>query len=292
MTSAIEHSSVLAAAAAYGRALAVPVDGQGHLDLDRWRDALGDRRDRARLPAGGQPRGRHPPAVPGRRRGLPGGRRAAGAGRDGGARSPRPELARLRVVGADRGRSGVRRPGIGRDPGDPARNALAGAVPGRRLPGRPLAGAAGRAGDRRRERGARDLAGRPRARSPPVSTSSSTGCGVGIAERVADVDVVGDPVARAPAPADLLGALRRRRDPHAGAGPGRFRRRQRVGLQREQRDPVARPRGDGRAHPRQHPDRTDPDHHRRRGRRPARRPVPDRRRDPDRRWAHRDRGRT
>ena len=32
----------------------------------------------------------------------------------------------------------------------------------------------------------------------PSSTASSTGCGSGIAERVSDVDVVGDPVARVP----------------------------------------------------------------------------------------------
>jgi cysteine desulfurase len=36
VTSAVEHSSVLAAADAYGRSRPVGVDAQGHLDLDRW----------------------------------------------------------------------------------------------------------------------------------------------------------------------------------------------------------------------------------------------------------------
>ncbi|GAA3617735.1 cysteine desulfurase/sulfurtransferase TusA family protein [Microlunatus ginsengisoli] len=42
VTSAIEHSSVLAAAGGHGRPVSVPVDGQGHLDLDRWRAALAE----------------------------------------------------------------------------------------------------------------------------------------------------------------------------------------------------------------------------------------------------------
>lgn len=41
VTSAIEHSAVLAAADAYGRASAVPVDSSGHLDQDRWRHDVG-----------------------------------------------------------------------------------------------------------------------------------------------------------------------------------------------------------------------------------------------------------
>jgi len=41
VTSAIEHSSTLAAAETYGRHLSVPVDGQGHLDLARWADEIG-----------------------------------------------------------------------------------------------------------------------------------------------------------------------------------------------------------------------------------------------------------
>jgi cysteine desulfurase len=41
VTSAIEHSSTLAAAETYGRHLSVPVDDQGHLDLARWADEIG-----------------------------------------------------------------------------------------------------------------------------------------------------------------------------------------------------------------------------------------------------------
>ncbi len=41
VTSAIEHSSTLAAAHAYGRAVSVPVDGQGHLDLTQWAADIG-----------------------------------------------------------------------------------------------------------------------------------------------------------------------------------------------------------------------------------------------------------
>jgi cysteine desulfurase len=41
VTTTIDHSSVLNAAAASGEHLAVPVDSQGHLDLDRWTAALG-----------------------------------------------------------------------------------------------------------------------------------------------------------------------------------------------------------------------------------------------------------
>jgi cysteine desulfurase len=40
VTTAIDHSSVLNAAAATGQHQAVEVDGQGHLDLDRWTDAV------------------------------------------------------------------------------------------------------------------------------------------------------------------------------------------------------------------------------------------------------------
>lgn len=36
VTSAIEHSSTLAAAETYGTQVPVPVDGQGHLDLEQW----------------------------------------------------------------------------------------------------------------------------------------------------------------------------------------------------------------------------------------------------------------
>jgi cysteine desulfurase len=41
VTSTIEHSSVLGAADAAGRRVAVPVHRDGHLDLDRWRAAVG-----------------------------------------------------------------------------------------------------------------------------------------------------------------------------------------------------------------------------------------------------------
>ena len=40
VTSTIDHSSVLSAADAAGRRVGVPVDREGHLDLDRWRTAV------------------------------------------------------------------------------------------------------------------------------------------------------------------------------------------------------------------------------------------------------------
>ena len=42
VTSAIDHSSVLAAAAAAGEHVTVAVDHQGRLDLDRWASAVGE----------------------------------------------------------------------------------------------------------------------------------------------------------------------------------------------------------------------------------------------------------
>ena len=63
------------------------------------------------------------------------------------------------------------------------------------------------------------------------------------------------------APADLQRVVRRRGDPDPRAGPGRLRRGQRLGLQRQLGDAVARPRRDGGPHPRQRTDRADPDHH-------------------------------
>src|SRR4030095_12559670 len=41
VTTAIDHSSVLAAAAAAGVHDAVQVDHEGHVDLNRWTDAVG-----------------------------------------------------------------------------------------------------------------------------------------------------------------------------------------------------------------------------------------------------------
>ena len=40
ITTAVDHSSVLTAAAAHGEHIAVGVDAQGHLDLDEWATAI------------------------------------------------------------------------------------------------------------------------------------------------------------------------------------------------------------------------------------------------------------
>ncbi len=119
--------------------------------------------------AGRQPRGGHRAAV---RRGdlcRARGRRAGGAGRH---RRPGPGRpgGRVGLVGADRLGGRLRRPAVGRPAGHPQPGPLAGAVPGRRLPGWPVAGGSRRALDPRRGGGAELVApvrpGRRRAAAP------------------------------------------------------------------------------------------------------------------------------
>ena len=162
VTTAIDHSSVLNAAAAAGEHQTVGVDSLGHLDLDRWTsEVVGGGYGAGRSP-GRQPRGGHPAALRRGDRRRPAGGSSGGAGRRCRPGPGRPVRGR-RLVGADRLGRGVRRTGLGRAAGHPQPDAVAGSVPGRRLPGRPLARGTRRAGHPRRRHGPGLLAAlRPR----------------------------------------------------------------------------------------------------------------------------------
>ena len=145
VTTAVDHSSVLRAAAASGDHQAVGVDRQGRVDLDAWHNAIAvDGTAVAAIQVANHEVGTLQPYARGNR-----GRRARGrAGRRGrdcgtGPGRPQPEH---RVVGADRIGGRVRRAGLGRPAGDQEGRPLAPAVPGRRLSGPPLAGGPRRAG--------------------------------------------------------------------------------------------------------------------------------------------------
>ena len=231
VTTAVDHSSVLAAARTFGVHREVPVDHRGRVDLDRWttevsapgvaaatlqvanhevgtlqpyaeaiasaqagRGARRPRRDDRPHPAGPEP--------------------GAGAGRscsDGPAPSGGPTGVGFLVI-----RRGTRWRAPyptddyqdGRWPGPPdvaAVHAAAVALDSGLGLGRTVGEHQHRLVDRLRTE---------------------------IAARVPDVEVAGDPVRPGPAPAHLLCALRRRRSPDGRAGPGRLRRGQRIGLQR------------------------------------------------------------
>ena len=163
VTTAIDHSSVLNAAAAAGEHAAVGVDRQGRLDLDRV-----DRRGRGatarRWPRSRWPTTRSAPCSPTPRRSRPASGRAC---RWCWTRPPRwagstwPTRRGWSVLTGWAGR--LRRSGLGRPAGDPEPGPVAGAVPGRRLPGRPLAGRARRAGHLRGRGGSGLLAAAPAA---------------------------------------------------------------------------------------------------------------------------------
>ena len=213
----------------------------------------------AGLPPGGQSRGGDAAAV---RRGggdLPVRGRAPGAGRHRRPGSDRPRAARG-VVGAGRLGRCLRRADLGRPAGAAPLGALAGTVSDRRLPGRPLAGSARRAGDLRRGGRAGGLVGRRR-RGRPTAVRADRPASPRDRRAGARRRHRRRSGATGAAPADLQRVVRRRGDPDPRAGPGRLRRGQRLGLQRQLGDAVARPRRDGCPHPRQRTDRADPDHH-------------------------------
>ena len=101
VTTAVDHSSVLGAAAASGEHHAVGVDHQGRVDLDRWVDALAvDGTALATIQVANHEVGTLQPYAAGDR-GRPAGGRSGRAGRDGGTGSDRPQP-QHRLVGADR----------------------------------------------------------------------------------------------------------------------------------------------------------------------------------------------
>ena len=139
VTSAIEHSSVLAAAETYGTHVSVAVDGLGRVDLDV------DRRGRLRQvarPACRWPTTRSAPSNRTRRPRSVCRRPAVPLVLDATSALGRLDSARRRLVGADRCGRSVRRSGLGRLHGAPAGYPVAGALPvddyqDGRWPGRP-----------------------------------------------------------------------------------------------------------------------------------------------------------